>query len=184
MSTDWDDAVVVGRVARTHGRRGEVIVNPDTDFPDERFRAGAALQARRGDRIDSVTVTAVRFHQGRPIVALDGIDSIDSAETLVGCELRVPASALRTLPPGMFYRHDLVGCVVTMADGTPIGSVAAVQGDADGSRLVVRIASDEVLVPLAADICRRIDPADRTIEIDPPEGLLELNVTKRSRSVR
>ncbi len=181
---DWADGVVVGRIARTHGRRGEVIVNPDTDFPDERYRKGAVFLVRCADLVESKTVQAVRFHRGRPIVALEGVGTIDEAQAFVGAELRVPAWALRALPAGMFYRHELIGCAVETSDGTRLGSVVAVQGDVDGSRLVVRRASDELLVPLVDEICRRIDPVAGTIEIDPPDGLLDLNVTKRSRSAR
>ena len=182
--TGWTDGVVVGCVARTHGRRGEVIVNPETDFPEDRYRERAVFLVRREDRVESKTVRAARFHRGRPIVAFEGIETIDEAEVLVGAELRVPASELRSLPAGTFYWHELIGCAVETRDGRRLGSVVAVQGDAGSSRLVVRSASDDVLVPLADEICRRIDPAAGTIEIDPPAGLLDLNVTKRSRSAR
>ena len=86
--------VVVGRIARTHGLRGQVIVNPETDFLEERFREGAVLYARRQTLTQPITVTAVRFHQGRPILTLEGVASIDEAERLAGAELRVPAEAL------------------------------------------------------------------------------------------
>ena len=94
----------------------------------------------------------------------------------------MPLSELQALPTDMFYHHDLIGCAVRMPDGMVLGSVAAVQGNAENSRLVIRTATEEVLVPLVADICQQINVADRTIEIDPPEGLLELNTTSRSRS--
>lgn len=176
------DGAVVGRVARTHGRRGQIIVNPETDFPQDRFRMNAVFYACRSDLSERVTVTAVRFHHGRPILALGGIDTIDSARPLVGAELRVPAIELLPLPAGRFYHHELIGCAVRTHDGSAIGSVVAVQGNADRSLLVVHTATGEVLIPLAEEICRCIHVADRIIEIKPPEGLLDLNVTKRARS--
>lgn len=172
---DWDDMVLVGIVARTHGNRGEVIVNPHTDFAEERFRPGATLAVRRpGGEPGTVDLTSVRFHQGRPILGLAGIDSIGAAEAFAGAELRIPASAQAPLPEGRYYHHQLVGCEVVTADGQPVGQVASVEGEEGASRLVVRNRRGDVLVPLADEICR-IDVPARRIVITPPEGLLELN---------
>jgi 16S rRNA processing protein RimM len=172
---EWNECAVVGRVARAHGNRGQVIVNPETDFVDERFRVGAELLAKRADRIDRVRVTAMRIHQGRPIVALDGVQTMNDAEAMAGVELRVPIAELEPLPDGTFYRHDLIGCLVETTDGTVVGEVTAVEGELVASRLVVTEARGDVLVPLVTSICVVIDVAARRIVVDPPEGLLELN---------
>ena len=169
--------VVVGRVARAHGIHGQIIVNPETDFPTARFREGAVLYARRQTLAQPLTVTAVRFHQDRPILTLEGVASIADAQRLAGAELRVPAETLQELPPDQFYRHDLVGCSVRTTSGRNLGTVTAVEGPREGSHLVVRLGQNEVLVPLAADICIEIDPRGRSIVIEPPEGLLDLNDT-------
>jgi 16S rRNA processing protein RimM len=170
-----DDLVLVGRVARAHGHRGEVIVNPETDFAAERFRPGQVLQVVRGAGIAPMEITAARFHQGRPVIALRGVETMNDAEALAGAELRVPEGALAALPADAFYRHDLVGCEVTTVEGERLGTVTAVEGPSTGSRLVVRGPRGEVLVPLAASICVAIDAPRRRIVVDPPEGLLELN---------
>lgn len=175
MDTNWDRMVTVGRIARAHGNRGQVIVNPETDFLDERFRPGARMYLLRDGAPRAVALTAVRFHQGRPIVALEGVESMTAAEALAGVELRVPPETLPPLPDAVFYRHDLVGCAVRTMDGRSVGTVARVEGSVDAARLVVEAGRGEVLIPLAADICVRIEPAERVIIIDPPEGLLDLN---------
>ena len=173
---DWDAMAVVGRVARPHGIRGQVIVNPETDFPGERFHPGAELFVNRAGRTESVTITTVRFQQQRPVIGLRGIDDMNAAATLAGAELRVPIDRLAVLPPDTFYRHDLIGCAVETSAGTVIGRVEDVEGAMGGSRLVVRTnGGAEVLVPLAAEICTAIDPAAKRIVIDPPDGVLELN---------
>ena len=171
-----DDLLLVGRVARAHGNRGEVIVNLETDFPDERFRVGEVLLV--GPAGESRAITQARFHQGRPVIALEGIESMSDAEALAGAELKVPASAVRPLAPGVFYRHDLVGCDVRAVDGRHVGRVSAVEGDLERSRLVVAGERGEVLIPLVEHICIRVDPAARLIVVNPPEGLIELNITK------
>ncbi|PYR32901.1 MAG: ribosome maturation factor RimM [Acidobacteria bacterium] len=170
---------VVGRIARAHGNRGHVILNLETDFPEARFHPGAELFVMRGAGVEPLTLTSVRFHGERPIIGVAGVESIDAAEALAGLELRVPADQLASLPEGMFYRHDLVGCRVETRLGDPVGVVSEVEGTLGGSRLVVAGAAGEVLIPFAAEICTAIDPAAKRIVVDPPDGLLDLNVGRR-----
>jgi 16S rRNA processing protein RimM len=167
------DLVLVGRVARAHGSKGQVIVNLDTDFADERFKVGDVLLV--GPEAVPRTIRAVRFHHGRPVVALDGVETMSDAEALAGAELKVPAGRADALPEGTFYHYDLVGCEVRDAAGRSIGAVTAVEGTLEMSRLVVDGARGEVLIPLVTDICVSIDIAARRIVIDPPEGLIDLN---------
>jgi 16S rRNA processing protein RimM len=179
---DWDAMAMVGRVARPHGIRGQVIVNPETDFPGERFLPGAELFVNRAGRAEPITITTVRFQQQRPVIGIRGIDDMNAAATLAGAELRVPIDRLATLPADTFYRHDLIGCAVETSAGAVIGQVEDVEGTMGGSRLVVKAEGGaEVLVPLAAAICKVIDPAARRIVIDPPAGLLELNEGRRAK---
>ncbi len=172
---DWNAMVLVGFVARTHGNRGEVILKSETDFPEERFRVGGILQARRGEGpIEPLEVTSVRFQQGRPIVGIAGIGSISEAERLAGYELRVPESEQAPLPDGTYYHHQLIGCEVETRNGDRVGRVTAVQGQGEATRLVVRGTRAEVLIPLAQAICD-VDVAAQRIVISPPDGLLEVN---------
>jgi 16S rRNA processing protein RimM len=167
--------VLVGIVARTHGNRGQVIVNLETDFPEDRFKAGATLFARLANGpVETLRVTSVRFQQGRPILGIDGIGSIEEAERLAGAELKVPESEQTALPAGTFYHHQLIGCEVVTAAGEAIGKVAKVEGTGAASRLVVRGPRSEVLIPLAEEICT-VDVSEKKIVVYPPEGLLELN---------
>ena len=74
------DLILIGRVARAHGNKGQVIVNLETDFPEERFRNGETLLV--GPAAEPRQILDVRFHQGRPIVTLDGIETMNDAEAL------------------------------------------------------------------------------------------------------
>jgi 16S rRNA processing protein RimM len=173
---------VVGRIARPHGLRGQVILNAETDFPEERFQPGSEVFIDRRGGIEPLRLTTVRFHRGRPIVGVSGIESIDRAQELAGLELRVPAEQLVRLPAGTFYRHDLVGCRVETQAGTVVGIVKEVEGTFAASRIVVTSGRDEILIPLVSQICREIDTEGRRIVIEPPEGLLELNRLNRGQS--
>ena len=108
----WDEMVSVGRIARPHGNRGRVIVDPDSDFIEERFAPGKTVFIRQGKEVTAYCIEDVRFHRGRPIIGLDGVTSISMAEVLVSAELRVPRIDVASLPPGQHYRHELIGCRV------------------------------------------------------------------------
>jgi 16S rRNA processing protein RimM len=165
------DLLLIGRVARPHGIRGHVIVNPETDFPDDRFKVGQVLLVGPADRTAEREIHEVRFHQGRPILALAGVQTIDEAELLAGADLWVPQATLGPLPQGTYYRHDLVGCEVRdTADGL-VGRVTAVEGTLDRSYLVI---DGDVMLPLVDGICLQVDMAARRIVVDPPEGLIAL----------
>ena len=179
MSAKWEEMAVVGWIARPHGIRGQVIVNPETDFPDGRFHPGAELFVERGGRVETLTVTTARFHGERPVIGIAGVETMNDAESLAGRELRVPIDRLAALPPDTFYRHDLIGCRVEMRDGRTLGLVRGVEGTLTGSRLVVDGAGGEVLIPLVSAICTLVDPAAKRIVIDPPEGLIEANARGR-----
>ena len=168
-----NDLLLVGWITRAHGNRGQVIVKSESDFADDRFKVGATLLV--GTEARPMKVVSVRFQQGRPIIGLEGVESIDDAESLAGAELKMPADALGALPAGTFYRHDLVGCVVQDTEGRIIGNVAAVEGPMDASRLVINAPHGEVLIPLVAAICVDVDPVTRRIRVAAPEGLIQLN---------
>jgi 16S rRNA processing protein RimM len=171
---NWDDLILVGIVARTHGNKGHVIVNPHSDFVEERFRAGARFHARLADATHrTVEVTAARVHQGRPVIGFAGVETISEAEQFQGAELRISAADQRPLPPGQYYHHQLVGCDAVDPAGTRIGRVVGVEGEMGQSRLIVAGEHRRHEIPLAEDICS-VDIAERRIVVRAPEGLLEL----------
>ncbi|OYW00436.1 MAG: 16S rRNA processing protein RimM [Acidobacteria bacterium 37-65-4] len=174
---DWDAMVLVGRIVRPHGNRGQVMVAPETDFAEARFAPGATVWFRREGQLASIAVTESRMHDGRPIIGLAGVESINDAETFRGRELRVPDEALPKLGDGQFWYHELIGCQVVTVSGQNVGHVVRIDGGST-DLLVVLGASGEVLVPMIDQICRRIDVAGRKIEIEPIQGLLDVNVRK------
>jgi 16S rRNA processing protein RimM len=171
--------ILVGRIARPHGIRGQVAVNPETDFVADRFTEGATFWTRSSRGEEPLTIASARVQNGRPVVGFAGFSTIADVERLAGLELRIPEETLRPLEAGTYYHHQLVGCVVETGIGERIGEVARVEGGSAGSLLVVNGARGEILVPLATEICVAIDVGSRRIRIEPPEGLLELNETKQ-----
>lgn len=175
----WRAMVTVGRIVRPHGNRGHVVIDPETDRAEERFAVGAALYAKRSGALERLTVGASRSHDNRWVVGFEHVTSIDGAETLRGLELKIPADALPALGVGGYYVHDLLGCRMETVAGELIGTVRRVDLGAGTPLLAVSTTRGEVLIPLAEPICRRVDVTDKVIVIDPPEGLIELNRTRR-----
>lgn len=174
--------LLVGRVARAHGNKGAVIVNPETDFADARFAVGNTLVVEQAGQASDRRIEAVRFHDGRPIVAFEGIDTMDAAEALAGAELKMRETDLAPLTPGTFYRHDLVGCEVKTAAGVSIGRVTRVDGPIERSLLVVASRRGEVMIPMVEGIVVKLDVALKQIVVDLPEGLVDLNEPRTSDS--
>ena len=171
--------ILVGRVARPQGHRGQVVVAPETDFGAQRFQPGASLQILRDGRIETLRVAESREHHGRWVIGFEELASIPDAERLRGCELRIPAEALLPLEAGSFYVHDLVGLRVETTAGAIVGRVDHVLFAAATPLLVIEGPRGEVLVPFVDRICQRVDLAAGLIVIDPPTGLVEANETGR-----
>ena len=174
--------LLVGRVVKAHGITGELVVEVHTDDPADRFAPGITLRAKpsrgRGVEHDYVVATA-REHGGRLLVRLDGVDDRDSADALRGSLFVVDSDDLPPIDePDTYYDHQLEGLAVRTTSGQDLGVIAEVLHTAAGELLAVhRRDGDEtreVLVPFVNAIVTSVSLDDRMVEIDPPEGLLDL----------
>jgi len=161
------ERLVVGRIAKAHGIRGEVAVDVSSDEPS-RFAPGARVLA--GDR--ALKVSASRPHQGRLLVLFEEVKDRNGAETLTGAELTIPFEEARALEDEWsFYPHQLDGLKVTDESGHELGTMARVEESPASDLWVVRAHGREVLVPAVRDIVLRVDLDGGTIVLRPPEGL-------------
>lgn len=170
--------LVVGRVVKAHGVTGELAVDVRTDDPEGRFVAGAVLRGRpsRGGAEREFVIESVRAHGDRMLVRLQGVGDRDAADALRGTLFLVDSAELPPIEdPDEFYDHQLEGMAVSTTGGQLVGTVAEVLHTAAGELLAVRDADGaEVLVPFVSAIVVSVSLADNAIEIDPPEGLLDL----------
>jgi 16S rRNA processing protein RimM len=171
--------LVVGRVVKAHGITGELVVEVRTDDPDMRFAPGTHLRARpsRGGPEREYIIESAREHSGRLLVRLEGVADRNAAEALRGNVFLVDTEDLPPIDdPDEFYDHQLEGLRVVTIDGRLIGNVNEVLHTAAGELLSVTSETGaEVLVPFVSAIVTEVSLQDQTIEIDPPEGLLELD---------
>lgn len=165
--------VVVGRIGRPHGIRGEVTVEPRTDEPDERFAPGAVLLVDAP--ANALVVDRVHWHSGRLLVSFRGVADRTAAEALRGTLLHVErAEDERPDDPDEYYDSALEGCRVLLQDGTDIGEVAEVLHLPGQDLLAVRREGGaEVLIPFVEQIVPDVDLEARRIIVDPPGGLLD-----------
>ncbi|HJY85353.1 MAG TPA: ribosome maturation factor RimM [Candidatus Acidoferrales bacterium] len=172
--------VTLARIVRPHGRRGEVAAEILSDFPErlpalrEAYLAGGGCEPRR------IAIRSCWLHKQQVIFHFEGSESISDAERLRGLEVQIPLAERMPLPAGRYYITDLIGCEIWQRDGSRLGRVRDVQflgeGVASAPLLVVESPEGELLIPLAKEICTRIDLAARRIEVVLPDGLRELNL--------
>ncbi len=170
--------LVVGRVVRAHGITGELVVEVRTDDPDTRFAPGARLRARPKNGPErTYVIDSAREHSGRLLVRLDGVADRNAADALRGNIFLVDTEDLPPIDdPDEFYDHQLEGLRVVTTDGRLVGNISEVLHTGAGELLsVTSEAGAEILVPFVSAIVTEVSLENQTVEIDPPEGLLELD---------
>ena len=172
--SDW---VLLARVRRARGIRGEVTVETFGSQPD-RFDTGLKLSVfQPGAAKDGAQVEIERawLHNGELVLKLDGVDTRNDAEALRGAELRIPVEERPPAPEGEYYLSDLIGCRVERPDGEPIGEVIAWQDYGAAPLLEVRRGDRQFFVPFAAAFYRTVDVDGKRIVMELPEGLEDLD---------
>ena len=164
--------VVVGRIGRPHGLRGEVTVQVTTDDPDSRFAAGAVLST---EPVDRGPLTVVSMRRSGPVLVL-GFESVsdrNAAEALRGTALTLDAAELPPPDdPDEYYDHQLVGLTVVDQQGTELGVVAEVWHPPAAPVLAVnRPDGSQELVPFVSAIVPTVDLVNGRLVVDPPDGM-------------
>ena len=201
MNSETPRWVLVARILRARGNKGEVAAETLTDFPlrlttlREVFVAdvGGAGEPRR---MSVKSCWLSQNHRGRAVFHFEGVNSIAEADRLRGREVLLSLDQRVNLPSGQYFVSDLIGCNVfetpaslpvvasspcSLAEAPALlGTVRDVQFTGDqlaGTPLLqVETSQGELLIPLAADICTKIDALGRRIDVVLPEGLRDLNL--------
>ncbi|TDD21789.1 ribosome maturation factor RimM [Actinomadura sp. KC06] len=165
------EPLVVGRIGRPHGVRGEVTIDVRTDEPDIRFAAGTEIVTDPA-AAGPLTVERARWHSGRLLVRFAGIGDRDAAEELRGTWLVVdPGDIPPSADPDDFHDRELIGLAVVTAEGADVGRVSDVLHHGQDV-LVVNGPGGETLVPFVTALVPEVDVPGGRLVIDPPPGLL------------
>lgn len=167
--------LVVGRIGRAHGIRGDVLVDVRTDDPEARFAVGSVLVTDPA-AAGPLTVERMRWHSGKLMVAFEGYPDRTAAEQLRGTLLVIDSDDLSPLDdPDEFHDHELIGLAVVTTEGTPVGEVGEIIHGPAGDLLAVRRAEGgEALIPFIREFVPTVDVSGGRIVVSPPPGLLEL----------
>jgi 16S rRNA processing protein RimM len=172
LSSDW---VILAEIVRARGNKGEVAVNDLTTGPDRFNELGSVTLLTPDDAIKrEVEIEEAWEHNGFTILKFIGVDSISEAEALRGLRAAIRPDRRRPLEPGEFFFGDLVDCQVVDAKNIEVvyGRVAAVHDQAGAQGLLEL--EDGMLIPFVKDICVGIKPEEGRIEVNLPDGLVEL----------
>ena len=170
-TSDPDEPILVGVVARAHGLGGEVVVDPWSDVPD-RFAPGSVLWAAApAGPPRRVTIVAARPFQGRILVRFDGVSDREAAEAFHGAELTIPRSEVAPLPEGRHYRFELMGLTARTADGVQVGEVTEIFSTGSNDVAIIRGPRGEILLPLLPEVVLAVDVEGGTMTVAPPPGL-------------
>lgn len=167
--------VVIARIVKARGIRGEVACSIETDFP-ARFETleQVAVLMPDGSRL-KLSLEDHWFHNQRLILKFEGYDSMTAAQGLAGGLLMIDEDDVEPLAEGQYLERDIVGSEVSTAEGEKVGRVVRVMRTGGTDLLVIQAADHrELLVPFADEICTDVDLSERRITIDPPSGLLDL----------
>jgi len=192
--------VLVARILRARGNKGEVAAELLTDFPERLTKLKEVFVGQAGSKMEPRCVALKtcwlsQNHRGQAVFHFEGVNSISEAEKFRGLEVLLPFEQRVTLPAGQYFVSDLIGCSVfenfvsaPVVASSPcslgeapslLGTVRDVQVPGEEFRgtplLEVETSQGDILIPLAVDICTKIDTTARRIDVILPEGLRELN---------
>jgi len=159
--------VAVGRILGPWGLRGDLKVEPLTDFP-ERFVLGCSLYVEGA----TYAIERCRWYKGKVYIKLSGIDSATAAEALRQRFLEVPEEELKPLSEGEYYQFQILGLEVRTTEGQPLGKVTQILSTGSNDVFVVRGEGGELLIPALDDVVKAIDLDGGWIEVELVEGLL------------
>jgi 16S rRNA processing protein RimM len=190
MTVSPETWVLLAHIVRPQGRRGEVLADIFTDFP-EHFAQRKRLflrppASRESDTVREVKVVSHWLHKGRVVLKFAQVDSMAEAENLRGFDLVIPHQERMPLSGDAVYVSDLLGVrVIDVSRGGFIdaGEITAVEPEGPGpAMLVIRtLAGDELLIPFVRAYLRKMDLEGKRLEMDLPEGLLAVQTSSQDK---
>ncbi len=169
-----EDFYYLGKIIRTHGNKGEVLVHFDVDDAASYRKLESVYLDLRGERIPFFIARLELLHNRKAVVRFQDFDSQEDAESLRGLEMYLPADRLPKLKGRQFYFHEITGFGVIDSRRGNIGTVAGVLEMPQQALLQVKQGDKEILIPAVDAIILKVNRTRRILEIDAPDGLIEL----------
>lgn len=163
----------VGKIANTHGLKGELKILAATDFPEERFKKGAVLFLDVDGEKKELEVTTYRPHKQFHLVTFKGLENINLVEKYKGLKLYVHAEDVHELPENEYYYHEIIGCEA-IVDGETIGIVDDIfETGANDVWVIKRPGKSDALIPYIESVVKEIDVEAKQVVITPIPGMID-----------
>jgi 16S rRNA processing protein RimM len=169
-----DDFFYLGKIIKTYGKEGHVIIHLDVDDPSRYKKLKSVYLDLHGERIPFFLESLELKHNGKALALFQDYENLEDAEVLPGLRIYLPADQLPPLKGKKFYFHEVTGFEVVDAVHGPVGIVESVIDLPHQSLLQVRHGEKEILIPVVDAIIRKVDRRQRKIRIEAPPGLIEI----------
>ena len=171
---DKDDFFYLGKILKTNGRNGHLLVFLDVDDPVRYEKLETVFIGIENDRIPFAIEEIELKHKNTALIRFEDIQSNDDAQIYVGHELYLPVSMLPPLKGKKFYFHEIIGFTVIDKNHGNIGIISSIIDMPQQSLMQIRYGSKEILIPLADKLLLKVDRLKKELYIKAPEGLIEI----------
>ncbi|MFC2172509.1 ribosome maturation factor RimM [Acidobacteriota bacterium] len=170
-----DEHVLIGRILRKRGNRGEIVIKPMTAERERFLSLRRIFIGFNVNELASFEIEKVWFHGRRTVMKLKGIDTISEAENMRGQNLYIPDAEKIDLPAGTYFHHDLIGMEVVDRSLGVLGNIVSIIETGGADILVVENDSRQIMIPAAKHYCREVDLESGCVRVIIPKELLTLN---------
>jgi 16S rRNA processing protein RimM len=169
-----DDFYYLGKILKTHGNKGQVMVHLDVDDPEIYQKLESVYLDLHGERIPFFITSVDLKHNRKAIVQFQDFNTLEDAESLQSLEMYLPATELPALKGNQFYFHEIIGFhVVDQAHG-PIGVISDILELPHQALFQILHGEKEILIPIVDEIIQKVDRRKKLLLIDAPAGLIEI----------
>ncbi|WP_375445400.1 ribosome maturation factor RimM [uncultured Fibrella sp.] len=172
-----DDCFQLGHITKTHGLNGEVVLFLDVDDPSEYEDLDSVLIEIRGE-LTPYFIESSSINRDRAILALEDVETLEEAKKLINCPVWLPLDNLEAITdPDRFYYHEIIGYQIVDETEGPLGTVTSVMAMATQDLIAMQYRGQEMLIPINSAIVKTVDREAKKLNVDLPEGLLEVYLT-------
>jgi 16S rRNA processing protein RimM len=169
-----DDFYYLGKVLKTHGNKGQVMVHLDVDDPETYEKLESVYLDLHGERIPFFIASLDLKHNRKAVVAFQDFDTLEDAESLQGLEMYLPITKLPPLKGNRFYYHEIIGFGVVDQNHGNIGVIDDILELPHQALFQIRLGEKEILIPIVDEIIQKVDRKKKLLMIEAPAGLIEI----------
>ena len=169
-----EDCFYLGKIVRKHSFKGEVVIKLDTDEP-ELYREMESVYVEFGSNLVPFFIEKSSLHKGNQLrVQFEDVYSEEEADAILKSEIYLPLDLLPKLEGNKFYYHEVIGFKVLDKIFGEVGEIKAINDKAAQPLFEIDRDGKEIFIPLIDDFIKKVDRINRVVEVDTPEGLIEL----------